>query len=276
MVAGVAMLFYSRQYHEKNSVSLPPLPMTSASSKASAPVSSQLEKALLPVPTANIEDMLTYPEACLLKDDRTGYPLNRIISFDSSASNDEITDFYKRVLLAQGWVSTSPDHNDDPNYALQYQWSDPTKKIPYKLKLMINVRESTGSMLSATLILDRYPDLNKMPIHPGAEQTNVSIVNDEPRPPKKVVSYLVDADDWDILRYLVDAFLQYGWSAWQTERDITTGETFRIRFGYADIGWLYGEGRDRGGDIILTAQPSGKTKVEMQITERGSYLRLTR
>ena len=247
--------------------------------------------ALTPLPTFEMPQIPVYPGAQFLDDSKLEQPPWYLYysGWLAPATRSEVFSFYDRALSGHGWgrlLFPPPDPSDQASHEEQgmtpepteevidkntspltlfphmYYWSDSTGSAPYKFKLTVGFGRGVAGekgKVEVVFTWSRVPDENKIPIPPDAEEIEVQNSADGGG---RSITYLTDAKPKDMQKYY-DLGLRYaGWYTNVWEDPLST------YFSYSDA---HIDGTDPGkspkisGYIYFTTEPSGKTKVRVEI-----------
>jgi hypothetical protein len=193
----------------------------------------------------------------------------------TDTSAQDVIAFYNEQLATKGWVtewsndiSTVPDRAD---IGLGYSWSDRAGVLPWDLSLVVSLRDiydGPTQGLSVELHLSRVPNVDRVPLYPGAQRVQSEWVpstrwegNKE-----KDISYITSASMQDVKSYYKALLPQCGWGGpsegfepGDLNEDISRG----IKYGWG-TGGLH-NAMYVGLTITATPISDGKTQVQIKL-----------
>jgi hypothetical protein len=193
----------------------------------------------------------------------------------ADVSAQEVNTFYNEQLVSEGWnLEWSNDISTIPGIAdtgLGYSWSDSRGVLPWDLSLVISLRDvHDGPVqgLSVELHLSRVPNVDRVPLYPGAQHIQSTWVSSTRWEgyKEKDISYMSSASTDEIKNYYKDLLPQCGWggpSEGFQPGDLNDDISRGIKYGWG-TGGLHNM---TYMGLTITASPTAgdKTKVEMLI-----------
>lgn len=108
-----------------------------------------------------------YPGTVLMRN--VDLDTSHIVEFEVPADVSRVRAFYEYILPKYGWsllYRTGSGH---------YSWTDPKGLAPWHLDVDLSIGGRLGSgRAGVDLLYKRYPDANKIPLYPGAQNIEVS------------------------------------------------------------------------------------------------------
>lgn len=182
------------------------------------------------------------------------------INFTTSASLQDVVDFYKEASPAQGWVL---------NYQEEYlggytlEFSQPNKEESESIRrfLGISLRKEANHNTVVGIFYSLWPDPDDISVYPGASHLKVEwTIDQEYRFPVKVTTYVVSSAPVSVEDFYKDAMIRKGWQKSKNPR--YPGMSFTYSRGGAERMFTYTV-------VVRIILNSGKTTVELRTFGTG-------
>jgi hypothetical protein len=230
-------------------------------------ISDKTEPTLQPIPGQPGWEALPtipmYPGADWLHQIVEPSPTSRHVGYllPEPVSPQEVEAWYRAYLLGHGWAM------DGLQYIQNYSWVDKVGPVPWGLSLRVEaIARVVAGGVDVHLDIRRWPNVNKIPSHPDAQQVKVTFVP----PPKenegemqvRVTTYITEAGPEEVGRYYKSVLAEHLWRAdekLQRPIDQAPGVVYHH--------WYGTMGGPEGANLYILAQPQpdGLTKVQLRV-----------
>jgi hypothetical protein len=121
--------------------------------------------------------------------------------------HEKVTAYYRDHMPSLGWVMTRG--GTYPSFV----WKDKDGNTPWSLLLEVSVTPSYSGGTGVTLLIDYWPDANKIPVPNNREYDKVTTVltKNENKQPVRTTTYLTSAKPDEILDYYEAVLRRWGW-----------------------------------------------------------------
>jgi hypothetical protein len=170
-----------------------------------------------------------------------------------NATLEEAATFYKKWLAENDWVITR-ETSRQTLLSMDVIWRNKVEGPPTQRKMQVSIQTTSSGRTELHFRHYRWPDVDKIPLMPGAQQVHTSLEKHTAYNYIRVTTYLVDITPAAAKNYYKTTLPEYGW-----------GETLDE---YHLVGTAF---RGKGSTIVLTVEPtsSGQTLVKLQVYGTG-------
>jgi hypothetical protein len=207
-----------------------------------------------------------YPEAIIKRIDAEGVT-GRVVNYVAQADEYTLKAYYVTVLPKYGWTFL----NSFLGNIQEYEWTDPKGVMPWHLRLsLLAVTGNAGRGKSEVqFIYSRYPDANKTPLYPDAQDVTVNNAG-QGGPPFPAscsdtvtnTTYHTTASLTEVEAYYKLTLAPYGWELTQGSGSIDSAKGLRFLSDH-NVGV-----RGRGQNLLFTTK-----RLDLSITaqeQRGA------
>jgi hypothetical protein len=186
--------------------------------------------------------------------------ISRYVGYLLSDPEDGVKPWYRDYLLRHGWTI------DGVEYVNSYRWVDKDGPTPWGLSLRVETIEREVGGTEVKLDIYRWPNVDKIPLYPGAQQVDVKSVphpkGDEGEMEVRVTTYVTEASPEELESYYRPILEEHTWQLdekIQGPIDQAPGTVYHH--------WYGTMGGPEGANVYILAQPQadGPTKVEMRL-----------
>jgi hypothetical protein len=224
------------------------------------------EPAAQPIPTQpgweTVANVPLYPAAEGMHELIEPSSTIRYVGYVVSDSEEKVEPWYRDYLLGHGWTIYGLE------YVHMYRWVDKDGPTPWGLSLTVGTIELEVDETEVELQIYRWPNVDKLPLYPGAQQVEAKSVpppkGDEGEMEVRVTTYVTEATPDEVERYYKPVLQEHTWQPDEKAQgsiDRAPGIVYHHWYGAMPS-------RD-GANLYICAQPQGDglTKVEMRVEE---------
>jgi hypothetical protein len=227
------------------------------------------------VTVPNLDRMLLYPGAMnvVVESDNT-FPATSKTFFETWDNAQKVWDFYASELPKQGWTC---DEDPGGSPCNEFIWTSTDPEIGYKLHVWVSHEVLIGGETRVGLFTRRWPDVDKIPLVPNAQDVRLIYMNDSGTQTvetaevifnsdwERVTSYWVAAKPEEIEDFYKANLLLPDWETIEGATSVSSTEGLGFRY-MRDVARVTHE-EYRGGRVLITAGPTadGYTKVEVNV-----------
>jgi hypothetical protein len=168
--------------------------------------------------TTRMDDVPIYPGATDVNEHcQDDVPTACVYRFTTRDTDEQVLRFYRETLVQVGWQIIDESSASQPSgivaSGVRFFWIGGKDTVPSRRYLSIGTDSVLDSRETAIVLLfEPWPDPNRPPLYPGAEQVNVDweTIPDSSRS-ELVITYSVRASASEIKGFYERTMPQYGW-----------------------------------------------------------------